>query len=194
MGFELDFLHSLEGLHSPVLDRIMLFITRLGDGSFIWFLISGILILLPPVKKILNQEYDDEYMNNVTRRRKVGFAILAAELLAMLIGNMILKSLVGRPRPFYVDPTLYVNTNEIAILRPSGSSFPSGHTSSSFAAAFTIFFFNKKAGIAAFLLASLIAFSRMYLFVHYPTDILGGIVVGFICAKLSSIFVEEIIR
>ena len=75
---------------------------------------------------------------------------------------------------------------------PSDSSFPSGHTSSAFAAAVSIFLTNKKAGIMALILAVLIAFSRMYFFVHFPTDILGGILTGVICAKIATVFVKKL--
>ena len=190
MGVEIKFLHALEVLHNPILDRIMLFITRLGDNSFIWFLISGILILLP-TKKMQEKNYDDKYEDKIKKRKKLGWAILAAEFMSMLVVNFFLKIIVGRPRPFYVDNTLFENTNKIASMLPTHTSFPSGHTSGAFAAAFLIIFYYKKSGIAAIGLASLIAFSRMYFFVHYPTDILGGIVVGFICAKVANVFAEE---
>ncbi|MBO5763262.1 MAG: phosphatase PAP2 family protein, partial [Lentisphaeria bacterium] len=66
-------------------------------------------------------------------------------------------------------------TIELLVKSPSSFSFPSGHTFAGFASAVTVFLNHKKEGAAAIVLASLIAFSRMYIFVHFPTDILGGI-------------------
>lgn len=191
MAFELEFLHALEGLRNPILDGIMLFITRLGDNNIIWHIMCWTLILLPARKKYHEKDYDDEYEAKIKKRRKLGWAIFAAEIMSMIIVDYILKTVVGRPRPFYVDKTLFVNRSQIAVMLPSRTSFPSSHTSAAFAAAFATLFSYKKKGIPVLILASLIAFSRMYFFVHYPTDILAGIVTGFICAKLATIFSEE---
>lgn len=79
---------------------------------------------------------------------------------------------------------------DLLIKEPMGYSFPSGHTGSSFAAAFTIYYYNKKKGILALILASLIGFSRMYLSVHYPTDVLAGLILGY----LSSLVALKIIK
>lgn len=187
MGFELEFLHALHGLHNPALDRIMLFITRLGDKGFIWLLICGVLILLPTMK-MHRKDYNDEYDEKIKKRKKLGWSILIAEFMSTIIVHYVLKIVVGRPRPFYVDPTLMVNGSPVVYKLHPHTSFPSGHTSAAFAAAFLIIFSYKKSGIAAMSLACLIAFSRMYFGVHYPTDILGGIATGFICAKLATVF------
>ena len=194
MGFELDFLHYLEGFHSPVLDRIMLFITRLGDSSFVWFLICGILILVPPTKMLIIKGNASEYECEIIKRRKVGWGILVACFISMIVVDYLLKGLASRPRPFYVDRTLFVDTEKIGVTRPAMTSFPSGHTAAAFASSMLIFFSYKKAGILALMLACLIAFSRMYFYLHYPTDILGGIVVGVIIAIFANIFGEKIVR
>ncbi|MEE0862755.1 MAG: phosphatase PAP2 family protein [Lachnospiraceae bacterium] len=191
MKIELDFLHALQGLHNPIFDRIMLFITRLGDGNFIWLLISISMILLPPIKKVFNKEYDDEYMNNVRKRRNVGVTIIIALLLSIILVNICMKPLFGRLRPFQVDSTFQVDTDSVSVQKLGDSSFPSGHTSAAFAAAIAIFLNKKKAGMVAIILACLIAFSRMYFFVHFPTDIIGGVVAGIICGKVASVFVEK---
>lgn len=86
-----------------------------------------------------------------------------------------LKNLVARPRPFDVDPEIVV-----IIPKPSDFSFPSGHTLTAFASAFAVLSFDRRLGISALVTASLIAFSRMYLYVHFPTDILGGILLAFV--------------
>ena len=190
MAFEFEFLHALEGLRNPVLDAIMLFITRLGDNNIVWHIFCWTLILLPARKKYHEKDYDDEYEAKIKKRRKLGWAILVAEIFSMIIVSYVLKTVVGRPRPFYVDSTLFVNRNQIAVMLPSRTSFPSGHTSAAFAAAFASLFAYKKKAIPVLIFACLMAFSRMYFFVHYPTDILGGIVTGFISAKLATVFSE----
>lgn len=191
MKIELDFLHALQELHNPIFDRIMLFITRLGDGNFIWLLISISMILLPPIKKVFNKEYDDEYMNNVRKRRNVGVTIIIALLLSIILVNICMKPLFGRLRPFQVDSTFQAGIDSVSVQKLGDSSFPSGHTSAAFAAVIAIFLSKKKAGIAAIVLACLIAFSRMYFFVHFPTDIIGGAIAGIICGKVARIFGEK---
>ena len=81
--------------------------------------------------------------------------------------------MVGRVRPFVDDPAI-----KLLITPPHGFSFPSGHSGSSFAAAVTLFYFNKKFGTGALVLAAMIAFSRVYLYVHYPSDVLIGSLLG----------------
>ena len=97
----------------------------------------------------------------------------------LLITNLILKNAVQRIRPCDLNAAV-----ELLIERPHDWSFPSGHTTSSFAAAAALLYANKKMGIPALILASLIAFSRLYLYVHFPTDILAGILIGVACALL----------
>lgn len=163
---ELKILHYFLSLHSDLLDKVMLFITYLGDGGLLWICVSIMLISVSFVGKEKKQ------------KRRTGVLIIAALLLNLILANLIIKNLVQRARPFQVD------TSVIPLIFPSDYSFPSGHTSSSFAAAMILFLENKKWGSLAFLIAGLIAVSRMYLFVHYPTDILGGAVIGIISATL----------
>ena len=165
---ELELLHALQGLHNEVLDSVMLSITTLGDSGMLWIVTGVSLLLVPAVGK--------ESREHVRMRRTMGIHLLISLLLGLLFGNILLKNIVRRPRPFQVD------TGVIPLITPGEYSFPSGHTTSSFAAACSIYFHNKRAGIVAFVMAAWIAFTRMYLFVHYPTDILGGIVLGVLCA------------
>lgn len=154
MSWEFSFLYFLQELHNPVLDKIMVFITSIGNGGLIWI---GLAVFMIFFKKY----------------RKCAISIGISLLLMELIGNVILKEWIMRDRPCWIDPAV-----ELLVKAPSGYSFPSGHTFSSFASAITVFLNHKKEGIAAIVLASLIAFSRMYIFVHFPTDILGGMVFG----------------
>lgn len=151
---ELEILHAIQGLHNEWLNAVMIFFSTIGNGGMVWIVISVVLALIP-------------------RTRRCGFAMMVSMALTFLFGNLLLKNLIARPRPFMVDDSV-----ALLIPNPSEYSFPSGHTANSFAAAVVIFGHYRKAGIGAFLVAAVIAFSRMYLFVHYPTDILGGIALG----------------
>ena len=152
-----------------LLDKLMIFITHLGDSGVIWIIFAAIFII-----------------NRRTRR--IGISMLISMLLCYFLGNLVLKPLFGRPRPFLSDPS-------ITLLRPPPNefSFPSGHSMNSFSAASAIFTFNKKYGIVAFILASLIAVSRVYLMVHYPTDIIAGCIVGLVTGAASHLIVENLI-
>ena len=100
---------------------------------------------------------------------------MAVSLLFCLIcGNLVLKPLVARLRPCDLNRAV-----ELLIARPADYSFPSGHTFASFASITVLFLMERKAfWIPALVLGTLITFSRLYLYVHYPTDILGGIILG----------------
>jgi undecaprenyl-diphosphatase len=143
-----------------ILDKIMPFITSLGNLGLVWIVISIILIS--------NKKY-----------RSIGLMCISALILNTILGEGILKHLFERQRPFVSMPTIH-----LLIDKPTSFSFPSGHTSTSFAVAGIIWSQLKKYRVYVVLLACLIAFSRLYLFVHYPSDILGGIVQGLVCAKI----------
>jgi len=118
--------------------------------------------------------------NALRKTRATGAAVLISYIGVFIIGQTFLKSLFSRPRPCTVDPDF-----ALLIARPTSSSFPSTHSAWSFAGAAAIFQNHRKAGLAAFALAALIAFSRMYLFVHFPTDILAGMVLGILTGILA---------
>jgi len=151
---ELEILYAINNIHNVVLDKIMVGITTLGNGGIFWIALAIFLIC-------------------IKKTRKCGFLMLISMLLGLIIGNGILKNLIARDRPCWIDPNI-----PLLIPNPHDYSFPSGHTLASFEAAIMIFLHNKKWGAISLVLAALIAFSRMYLFVHFPTDILGGIVLG----------------
>lgn len=162
MDWEFSFLYALQELHNPILDVIMIVITTLGDGGYFWI---GVVIVCLIMKK----------------HRKMGLQILLSMLCTFIVGNLILKNLFQRERPCTLDPTI-----ELLISRPGAHSysFPSGHSMNGMAAAVAIFCNNKKIGIVAIVLAVLIGFSRMYHFVHFPTDVLTGFCVGFAMAMI----------
>lgn len=149
-----------DNLHNTIMDKLMIIITSIGNAGLIWIGITLILIITP-------------------KYRKVGIMSACALILNAILGEVILKNIIQRSRPFN-------NLNEINLLvkAPTSFSFPSGHTASSFAVVGIIGVMIKKYKWYAFGLAILIAFSRMYLFVHYPTDIIGGIILGTLSSKI----------
>ena len=122
------------------------------------------------------------------KTRKTGIIVAAALLMDLILCNLILKNLVARVRPYDVNTAI-----AILIKKPLDFSFPSGHTAASFAAMTALFLAKmKKAWIAALVLAVLIAFSRLYFYVHYPTYVLGGAVVGILSGIIGYTIVEKI--
>lgn len=158
MGWEFSFLYALQELHNPILDAIMVFITTLGDDGIFWIAVGVICLFFK-------------------KHRKMGLQVLLSMLFTFIIGNLILKNVFARPRPCDIDTTV-----AMLISRPHGHSFPSGHSMNGMVAATALFLNNKKIGIPALVLAALIGFSRMYLFVHFPTDVLGGFAVAVLVA------------
>lgn len=159
-----------EHLHSELFDQLMPVLTSFGDHGRIWILLSLLLLLLP-------------------KERSKGIQILLALGFSFLITNLLLKNLIGRVRPFDLASGI-----ELLIKTPLDYSFPSGHTSASFAATTVLMIKRWKGRYVALVLAILIAFSRLYLYVHYPTDVLAGIIVGvgagYFAVKLYSLLSE----
>ena len=160
-----------ESVRNPNLDNIMIFITSLGNGGMIW--IAATIVLLIPKKT-----------------RKAGIMSAVALLGSLIINNNIVKNIVQRPRPFVTFTDL-----QIIIPTPSEFSFPSGHTSSSFAAA-AVFYRHlpKKLGLPAVILAGLIGFSRLYVGVHYPTDVIAGVLMGILLSYLAEYLVNLFVK
>lgn len=154
----LKFIH--DNLRNSILDRVIPLITYLGNGGIIWIIISIILI-------------------TTKKYRRVGFMCALAIILNSIIGEGILKHTFQRQRPFMEVPNI-----SLLIPKPSSYSFPSGHTSTAFAAAAIIASQLKNYKVLVIAMAASIAFSRLYLFVHYPSDILAGIITGLISAKI----------
>ena len=129
----------------------------------------------------------------------LGILLFAGLAISSVINNLCLKEFIERPRPYNLDPEVWANAGYEyvwpGLIKQSSSwSFPSGHTSSSFAFATAVFANNKKWGIAAYVLAALIGFSRIYLGVHYCTDVLAGAVVGIIYGVIGVLVVGAIIK
>ncbi|MFV0464580.1 MAG: phosphatase PAP2 family protein [Lachnospiraceae bacterium] len=154
----LNWVHA--NLTSPLLDTVMPKITLLGNEGILWI---AVMIAL-----LISKKY-----------RRYGVILGIGLLSGVLIGNLILKNLIARPRPCWIDTSV-----TLLIPNPTDYSFPSGHTLSSAIAAVILTCANRKFGIAAIPLAILIAFSRLYLYVHFPSDIIGGAILGLIIAAV----------
>ena len=160
-------LEWIQSSRGPALDWLMPKVTALGNVGLVWIVLALMLICSK-------------------RYRTCGVAMAAALVLGLLLGNMILKPLVGRIRPFDVNPDIV-----LLIRAPLDYSFPSMHTCSSVACAGVLWRRNRGWGTCAAVLAAAIAFSRLYLQVHYPTDVLAGMVLGLMCAYLGMVMVKK---
>lgn len=166
-NLEIQILDFIQTLHNPILDQIMIVVTSLADHGWLWIVIG---IVLASMKKY----------------RRYGIALLLALLLGFLAGNVLLKNLFMRPRPNWVYTDIV-----LLIQNPADFSFPSGHSQASFAGAVSLCYLNRKLGIAAICLAAVIAFSRMYLYVHYPTDVLAGMLLGILWAFIAFLIIGK---
>lgn len=167
-NFELSILDFISvNLTNPVLDFLMPIISAVCNHGEIWIVCSVILMCF-------------------SKTRKAGVSVAVALILGFLIGNMTIKPLVARIRPYELTQV------SLLISQPKDYSFPSGHTLASFESAFAIFFNNRKLGIVALIVASVIAFSRLYLYVHFPTDIIAGVILGFVIAVVSKKLSDKI--
>ncbi len=172
-NFDLPILDWIaEHIWCPFLDAIMPVITALGNGGIFWIAVAVVLMLIP-------------------KYRKAGFSMGAALLMGLLLCNLTLKPLVARIRPYDYQLENFGVSIQLLIKTPHDFSFPSGHTIASFEAATALLLHNRKLGIPAMVLASLIAFSRLYLYVHYPTDVIASILLGVGLAFLGSWLVKK---
>ncbi|MBO4937505.1 MAG: phosphatase PAP2 family protein [Oscillospiraceae bacterium] len=168
MSFDLPILDWIQAnLQSGFLDFLMPMITYFGEDGIGWIAWAVLLLILK-------------------KHRKTGLGMAFALLIGLVVCNMTLKPLVGRIRPYDFQAQEFGITIDLLVHGLHDFSFPSGHTIASFEAATVLLINNKKMGIPAMILAVLIAFSRLYLYVHYPTDVIVSIVLGIAIAFLGN--------
>ena len=131
MKWEFDILYALQKIHQPVLDHIMTGLSTIGNAGIFW-IVLGLVLCIPK------------------KYRKIGIQMVISMAITFIIGNLILKNLIARERPCWLDTQI-----ALLIKSPKDYSFPSGHSMNGFA-----------------------AFSRLYHFVHFPTDVMVGILIG----------------
>ena len=162
MSWEFDWLYALQDIHNPALDKVMVFVSALGNAGIFWIAV-GLLLLI------------------TKRYRRGGAQMLVAMAVTFIIGNLILKNLVPRERPCWIDREV-----QLLMASPSDYSFPSGHSMNGFAGSVSLLCIDRRIGIPAVILAAVIAFSRLYLFMHFPTDVFAGIVIGLVIALITN--------
>jgi undecaprenyl-diphosphatase len=152
--------------HNTVTDTIFPIITYIGEAGIVWILLAFLMIIFK-------------------KSRIYGILILVAMLGCYLFGELFLKNVICRVRPCNQFPDI-----KMLIAKPLSYSCPSGHSGSSFAATTVLFFYDKKKGYFALILSLLIVFSRVFLFVHYPTDCIFGAALG-ILFGLTTVYVYK---
>ena len=154
-------LTKLSQKHTKSLNRIMVFVTKTGNNGYVWFALTIPLLIF-------------------NRFRLVGYSTILSMLISGLSGEITIKHIVGRVRPCNKD-----FGKDLLIKHPAHYSFPSGHTSASFAVTMVMFFMMPVLFVPVLVYACLMGFSRMYLLVHYPTDVIAGMVLGIICGTVA---------
>ena len=157
---EFSFLYAIP--RTALLDSFFLGLTKIaGSYGQLWLIVAALLLIFK-------------------KTRKAGVSVLIAYLAVFLIGQLALKNLFSRPRPCQIDEAF-----ALLVARPSSSSFPSTHSAWAFGTATAIFMQHRKMGVAAYVVAALIGFSRLYMFLHFPTDVLFGMVLGIALGVLA---------
>lgn len=179
LEFDLSVFQWIQSIQNPILNAIMVGITTLGNAGAI-FIVLGFVLLF------------------TKKHRKAGLTVLVALIVMLLCNDLFLKEFFARIRPFelfasnsqkYAEwGTEYVFPN--LVYKPSSYSFPSGHTASAFAAAVAVLWHNRKIGIPTFIFAAIIGFSRIYVQVHYCSDVIAGLITGTICALFAVLIVR----
>ncbi len=179
LSFDLSVFQWIQGIHNEFMDALMVGITTLGNGGAV-FIALGLVLLF------------------TKKYRKAGLAVIVALLVMLLCNDLFLKEFFARPRPFNLfdtDPEKYAFWGKIYVYpeligKPTSFSFPSGHTASAFAAAIALLWHNRKLGVPTTIFAALMGFSRIYVEVHYCTDVIAGVVSGTICAFVAVLIVK----
>lgn len=167
VSFDLPILDWIQAnLQSSFMDKFMPIVTVLGDAGLFWIAWAVLMLLFP-------------------KTRKIGLGMGFALIMGLLVCNVTLKPLIQRIRPYDFQEQEFGILINLLIERQHDFAFPSGHTIASFEAATVLLKNSKKMGIPAMILAVVIAFSRLYLYVHYPTDVIFSIFAGILFAFIG---------
>jgi len=171
MNFEFTILDFIQNhMRSGFMDVFMKTITKTDDSGGIWLVLAVLLIIS-------------------ARYRKTGLTVILALGIEILLCGKILKPLIGRVRPCDINTGI-----QLLIGNPGGYSFPSGHAASSFTAVSVLYSDRFRWRRCFLVLAILISFSRIYLYVHFATDVIAGAILGFAIGKFSCAMMEKVIR
>jgi len=170
-AFDTSALLYIQGfIRTPFLNAVMIFFSSIGNLGLVW-IVTGLVLLIPK------------------RTRRGGFDLLLCLLAAYIINDLVIKELVARIRPYEAIDSLKI------LVKPLTSySFPSGHANSSFAAALALTLAFGKKGALAYIPAAAIAFSRCYVGVHYPSDVVAGMLVGTLVALVVYKLLQKYVK
>ena len=169
-AFDISVLNTIQNsLKCAFLDGFAVFLSYLTTSGIIWIAAGAVLLFF-------------------RKTRVAGIVLLAALAVGFLTGDILLKHLINRPRPFVINPDI-----ALLIKQPSGASFPSTHSCLAAAAATVLLAKKRTLGFIALALTICIAFSRLYLYVHFPTDVLCGLLLGMLCGLLM-LWLAKLIR
>lgn len=174
LQFDLAVFQWIQSIQNEFLDMLMVFITTLGNAGAV-FIVLGLGLLF------------------TKKYRKAGFSVIVALLIMLICNDLFLKEFFARPRPFNLfelNPEKYAFWGAEYVYpelvgKPSSFSFPSGHTASAFAAAIALLWHDRKLGVPVTVFAALMGFSRIYVEVHYCTDVIAGVISGTVCALIA---------
>ena len=167
VSFDLPILDWIQAhLQCGFLDAVMPIVTLFGEGGIFWIAWAVLMLVFP-------------------KTRKTGIAMAIALIMGVLICNVTLKPLIGRPRPYDYQLEHFGVTIKLLIDAQHDYSFPSGHTIASFEAAVALLLNDKRMGIPAMVIAVLVTFSRLYLYVHFPSDVFAAALLGLLIGELT---------
>ena len=175
LSFDLAVFSWIQSIQNPVLTPILSVVSLLGTKGAIFFLLGFVLLVF-------------------RKTRKLGVCVLGALAVTTVCNSVIVKELLARPRPFQLDYDWWQAVYRYPgfVEQPDSFSFPSGHTAAAFAAATAVFFKSRKGGVLLTLFAFVMGFSRVYLEVHYCTDVLFGALFGVVYALIAVAIVHRL--